>query len=190
MRNLLLPLLLFGNAVLLCGCTGTSNAGFSADEDALPAPSGARLVTTGPTYGATSFQPLTLPSSRTKPSQAQETALQEPTTAPAPDFDNLEIMSPGLKGTLAVTRVGSDRTDGNLLSVFAGLKNKSSHPLDLEVQTLYKDKKDHSLTDGRASWVPITLKPHEATQYRSVAITEDAADFVVRIRHASGNASP
>jgi hypothetical protein len=182
MNSLDRPLLLLGSVLLLAGCGATDNAGFSPDEDALPARTGASLVTSGPTYGATSYQTLSLPSSHVQPPE-------EPADTSS-DFDNLEIVSPSLKGQLAVTRVGSDRTDGNLLSVFAGLKNKSGHPLQLEVQTLYMDKTDHSLTDGRKSWIPITLKPHEATQYRSVAISEDATDFVVRIRHAQSNTTP
>ncbi len=90
-----------------------------------------------------------MPSRGRTPEPAAPAETAEPT-----NFDNLELVSPGLKNRLAITRVGSDRTEGNLLSVFAGLKNKSARPLDLEVQTLYKDKADHSL-NGRNGWVPI-----------------------------------
>jgi hypothetical protein len=226
MRTLLWPLLVLGNALLLCGCADVTTAGYTADEDAMPAPgsSPARVassnpgpgksglasltsgpaygasnptsagmpatthrastitaLTTGPTYGATHFEKTNLygpPDKSTVAEPALSSADEEP-------FDNLEIVSPGLKSRLTVTRVGSDRTDDNLLTVFAGLKNKSSRPLPIEVQTLYKDKRDHSLSDGRKSWVPLTLKPHEEMQYRSVAISEAATDFVVRIRHAA-----
>ncbi len=158
--------------MLLAGCGGTSTAGYSADEDALPPPSGvAQSLTTGPTYGSTSFQPF------------------GPDTSTGSDFDNLEMAPPELKNKLAILRVGSDRTEDNLLTVFAGLKNKSNRPLQLEVQTIYRDKADHTLSSGQRSWVPITLKPHEETQYRSVAISEDAADYLVRIRPAE-QASP
>jgi hypothetical protein len=175
-------------ALLLAGCAeGTSTAGFSSDEDAYsphsgPAPGSATSVASGNAlfgqrppgqlYGTSPF-----------PAQGGDQDASQ-------GFDNLEIVSPGLKTKLAVMRVGSDRTEGNLLSVFAGLKNKSSHPLPLEVQTVYKDKSDQPLTDGRSSWVPITLKPYEETQYRSVAISEDASDFMVRIRHASDTTAP
>ena len=161
-------LLLLGGAVFLAGCQGTSSAGFSSDEDALPVSSGAsHSLTTGPTYGSTSFQPF------------------GPTDNSAgSDFDNLEIAPATLKDKLSILRVGSDRTDENLLTVFAGLKNKSGHSLQLEVQTIYKDKSDRALTNGSRSWVPITLKAHGQTQYRSVAISEDASDYLVRIRPA------
>lgn len=97
-------------------------------------------------------------------------------------FDNLDIVDSSLKGKLAILRVGSEPTANNLLSVFAGLKNKTTHPLSIEVQTLYKDKVGSPLNDG--SWIPMTLKPHEETEYRSASISADAADFLIRIRRA------
>ena len=100
------------------------------------------------------------------------------------DIDNLEIVGDGIKGKLAVLHVGADRNDSNLLSVFAGVKNETGRKLEVEMQTLYRDKDGHSLGDGE-NWIPITLKPHEQTQYRSVALTPDATDFLVRIRHAA-----
>jgi hypothetical protein len=105
-------------------------------------------------------------------------------------FDNLEMADNSLNGKLTVLRVGSGRTDDNLLTVFAGVKNETSHPLAIEVQTIYKDKSDNPMTDGKASWVPITLKPHEEFVYRSVAISADAADFLVRIRAAAPAPAP
>jgi hypothetical protein len=100
------------------------------------------------------------------------------------DIDNLEIVGDGLKGKLAVLHVGANRNDSNLLSVFAGVKNETGRKLELEMQTIYRDKDGHSLSDGE-NWIPITLKPHEQTQYRSVALSPDATDFLVRIRHAA-----
>ena len=97
-------------------------------------------------------------------------------------FDNVEILPSDLNTKLSILRVGSDRTTNNLLSVFVGLKNKTAHRLAIEVQTLYKDKSSNSLNSGQASWIPITLKPHEESEYRSASISEDAVDFLVRIR--------
>jgi len=97
-------------------------------------------------------------------------------------FDNLELVDASLKGKLAVLRVGSDPSTNNLLAVFAGLKNRTAKPLALEVQTIYKDKSGAALNAG--SWVPLTLKPHEETEYRSSSISTDADDFLVRVRRA------
>jgi hypothetical protein len=97
-------------------------------------------------------------------------------------FDNVELVNPNLAAKLGILRVGSSRTDADLLSVFVGLKNKTAHALEVEVQTIYKDKTGQALTEGAGSWIPMKLKPHEEAQYRSVAISEDATDFLVRIR--------
>ncbi|HEY0256751.1 MAG TPA: hypothetical protein VGC39_04845, partial [Candidatus Methylacidiphilales bacterium] len=87
-------------------------------------------------------------------------------------FDNVEILTPSLNAKLAILRVGSDRTDTDLLSVFVGLKNKTARRLEFQMQTLYKDKAGNQLNTGRASWVPMTLKPHEESEYRSASISE------------------
>jgi uncharacterized protein DUF1425 len=100
------------------------------------------------------------------------------------DIDNLEIVGDGLKGKLEVLHVGASRNDSNLLSVFAGVKNETGRKLEVEMQTIYRDKDGNSLSNGE-NWIPITLKPHEQTQYRSVALSPDATDFLVRIRHAA-----
>jgi hypothetical protein len=100
-------------------------------------------------------------------------------------FDNVELVNPSLAGKLIILRVGSNRTEINLLSVFVGLKNKTAHVLQIEVQTIYKDKSGQALTEGTGNWIQMKLKPHEEVQYRSVAISEDATDFLVRIRRAA-----
>lgn len=97
-------------------------------------------------------------------------------------FDNLDVVDDGLKGKLAILRVGSEPSANNLLSVFAGLKNKTARRLNLEVQTIYKDQEGNELNAG--SWIPMTLKPHEEREYRSTSITEQAVDFLIRIRRA------
>lgn len=101
-------------------------------------------------------------------------------------FDNLEFADAGLNGKLAILRVGSEPSANNLLSVFAGLKNKTEHRLALEVETIYKDKDGNALNAG--SWIPLTLKPHEEKEYRSTSISAEAVDFLVRVRRASNPA--
>jgi hypothetical protein len=99
-------------------------------------------------------------------------------------FDNVDVTDASLNGKLAITRVGSEKTEAHLLSIFAGLKNKTSRRLDLEVETIYKDKWGSPLSGNSASWIPMTLKPHEEAEYRSVSISDEAADFLVRVRRA------
>jgi hypothetical protein len=97
-------------------------------------------------------------------------------------FDNLDVVDVGLKGKLAVMRVGSEPSPNNLLSVFAGLRNRSAHQLNLEVQTIYRDKMGNDLNAG--SWIPFSLSAHEEKEYRSTSITDEAVDFLIRVRRA------
>ncbi len=103
-------------------------------------------------------------------------------------FDNLDVVDAGLNGKLAVLRVGSQVAQNNLLTVFAGLKNKTGKRLALEVETIYKDKAGNALNAG--SWILVTLKPHEEREYRSASISEEAVDFLVRVRRAPTAAAP
>ena len=116
------------------------------------------------------------------PPPASNESVDEGTDAGS-GFDNLEIVGAGLNGKLAILRVGSDPSANNLLSVFAGLKNKTTHRLALEMETIYKDKVGDALNAG--SWIPVTLKPHEEQEYRSTSISVDGADFLIRVRRAA-----
>jgi hypothetical protein len=98
------------------------------------------------------------------------------------DFANVEIDDQSLKNKVTLLRIGSQRGTNNLLTVFAGLKNTTGHRLSLEVETIYKDKNGHELNTG--SWIHLSLKAHEENDYRSSAITEEAVDFLIRVRHA------
>jgi hypothetical protein len=97
-------------------------------------------------------------------------------------FDNVEMSDPGLEGKLSVVSVGSDRTNTNLLSIFATLKNLTSSSLMIEAETLYKDGNGAWLDGGKGSWLVLEIKPHEEMEYRSASLSEDAQDFLVRIR--------
>lgn len=98
-------------------------------------------------------------------------------------FDNLDVIDNSLGGKLAVLRVGSDIGVNKLLSVFAGLRNKTGHPLNLEIQTIYKDTFGNALNSG--SWIAFSLKAHEEKEYHSSSISEQATDFLIRVRAAA-----
>jgi hypothetical protein len=129
------------------------------------------------------------PGSQLRPTAAPDAG--DPTD-PDSTFDNIEIVDPNLKGRLTVLRVGSEPSPNNLLTVFAGLKNKTDNTLKLEVQTIYKDSMGNALNSG--SWIVLTLKPHEEKEYRSTSISEQFnanavnAPFLIRVRRAVSTA--
>ena len=103
-------------------------------------------------------------------------------------FDNLDLVDPSLVGKVGILRVGSEVGENKLLSVFAGLKNKTGHRIDLEIQTIYKDEFGNALNSG--SWIPFTLPAHQEKEYHSASITTQAVDFLVRVRRAPGATTP
>ena len=118
---------------------------------------------------------------------ARPALADEEMTAGAPadnesGFDNVDLLDGSLTGKLGVMRVGSDRSDENLLSILAALKNLTGHPLKLEAQTLYKDANGNWMNGGYAGWIPLELKPHGQLNYRSESLSVDAQNFLVRIR--------
>jgi len=134
-----------------------------------------------PPVGQNVYQP-------SQPGGGNSSAVSDPDSS----FDNLEIIDSSLHGKVAVLRVGSEVADdkqlsNKLLSIFADLKNKTGHRLDLEMETIYKDKDDNALNAG--SWISFTLRPHEEKEYRSTSISEEAVDFLVRVRRAPAAAS-
>lgn len=101
-------------------------------------------------------------------------------------FDNVDVLDTALNGKLSVVRVGSQRTNTNLLSIFASLKNLTDHALTIQAQTLYKDGDGNWLDGGKAGWLTLQLKPHEELEYRSASLSDEAQDFLVRVRRPPG----
>ena len=104
------------------------------------------------------------------------------TTDKDSDFNNIEIVDPELVSKIELVRIGSSRGMNNLLGVFAGLKNKTTRKLELEIETIHKDQSGNELNTG--SWIHVTLPPHDQQEYRSSAISEGAVDFLIRVRRA------
>jgi hypothetical protein len=99
------------------------------------------------------------------------------------DFrNNLDIVDDVLKPKLDLTHIDAQRSRNNLLVVTLGLSNKTGHKVDLDVETVYKDKSGNELNTG--SWIPFTLQPHGDLNYRSSSISEAAVDFLIRVRKA------
>jgi hypothetical protein len=75
-----------------------------------------------------------------------------------------------------------------LLTVYVDIQNKTHKPLELQVQTMYEDT-SKNLVSSDSSWIDFPLKPRETQEYCSVALSQDARSYLVRIRlePADGN---
>jgi hypothetical protein len=102
------------------------------------------------------------------------------------DFrNNIDIVDDVLKPKLDLVHVEAQRGRNNLLVVTLSLSNKTGRKVDLEMETVYKDKSGDELNTG--SWIPFTLQPHGDLNYRSSSISEAAVDFLIRVRKARGH---
>jgi hypothetical protein len=97
-------------------------------------------------------------------------------------FDDVDVVDSSLNGKMSVLRVGSEIGSNKLLTVFTGLRNKTGRTLNLEIETIYKDTFGAALNTG--SWIPFTLAPHQEKEYHSASISEQATDFLIRVRIA------
>jgi hypothetical protein len=115
---------------------------------------------------------------------ADDTVVAAEPADTASGFDNVDLLDDGLTGKLSVVLVNSDRSDENLLSILAALKNLTGRTLKLEAQTVYRDANGNWMNGGHAGWISLDLKPHGQLNYRSESLSVDAKDFLVRIRVA------
>ena len=99
--------------------------------------------------------------------------------------NNFDIVDDVLKSKLDLVHIDAQRGHNNLLSVTLSMSNKTSHKIDLEIETIYKDKDGNAL--NTSSWIGFTLKPHANQDYRSSSISDTAVDFLIRVRKARGH---
>jgi hypothetical protein len=97
-------------------------------------------------------------------------------------FENVDLLDGTLTGKLGVIDVGSNRSTDNLLNVCATLKNITGHTLKIEAQTLYRDASGNWINGGRAGWITLEIKPRGELAYRSASLTDEAQDYLVRVR--------
>jgi hypothetical protein len=174
-------------ALALGGCAGShSTSGASSGSAAAPAPK-----STAGTSSDVMAGPGSLASGKNADADEVPPEMHRPPSLDSSgypainagaSFDNVEVVDESLSGQLDVVRAGSQPTESNTLSVFVGLHNRTKEKLFLQVQTIYKDSSGNALNTG--SWVPMTLKPKQEIEYRSVSLSDEATDFVVRIRFA------
>jgi hypothetical protein len=117
------------------------------------------------------------------PAQADDAAAAPPPADNASGFANIDL-DDAFNGKLVVLRANSDRSDNNLLSVSATLKNVTNRTILAEVGTCYADATGTWLNGGHAGWLTFKLKPHMQFEYRSASMSDAASAYLVRIRTA------
>lgn len=115
-----------------------------------------------------------------QPVRADDVSTSAPPADNESGFANVDL-DEAFTGKLVVLRANSDRSDNNLLSVSATLKNVSNRTVTIQVGTCYADAAGNWLNGGHAGWLSFKLKPHSQFQYRSSSLTDTAHDFLVRI---------
>ncbi len=97
------------------------------------------------------------------------------------DFDGVHFVDKKLAGLIKVERVNTELSPMKLLTVYVAFKNKTHKAIDIQVQTNYADV-DKKPLSGEDSWIDLTLKPREESEYCSVALSADARSYLVQVR--------
>jgi hypothetical protein len=82
---------------------------------------------------------------------------------------------------IAVEFEESYRTQEDRLYVRLNLRNRTRAPVEIQVQTLFKDA-DWNYIDEKAEWRLIRLKPQETQTYTAVSPSERPRRYTVRVR--------
>ena len=98
-----------------------------------------------------------------------------------PGFDGVAYIDKKLSSLITVEKVNNELSPMKLLTVYVDIRNKTRKPLELQVQTMYEDT-SRNLVSSDNSWIEFPLKPHELQEYCSVALSQNARSYLVRIR--------
>ena len=103
---------------------------------------------------------------------------------PGADVENREVivlLTKTLQDQIAVEGQQAKWNKANLLEVRARLRNRTEKPLQVEVQTVFKDQKGFSVNDVSA-WQRLIFEPNETKTYHVNSMTSNARRFTVRVR--------
>lgn len=85
---------------------------------------------------------------------------------------------------IQIARQRTEWTDDGRLQIFVEIENRTTHELDLEIQTAFKDSNDNFLLDA-APWTVVVLHRNQTHVYTATALSKDAAKAHVRLRNAA-----
>lgn len=100
------------------------------------------------------------------------------------DLENREsvvVLTSKLRDTIAVESQRAKWSPANLLEIQARLRNRTEKPVQVEVQTVFKDADGFSTNDNTV-WTRMLFEPNETKIYRVNSLNTKARRFTIRIR--------
>jgi len=97
------------------------------------------------------------------------------------DTETFVLLTRNLKNQVTVEGQRAKWTAENLLEVQARIRNRMEEPLQVEVQTVFKDKDGFSVNDISA-WQRLIFEPNETKIYKINSINSKARRFTIRVR--------
>ncbi len=97
------------------------------------------------------------------------------------DTETVVLLTKPLRAMVAVEEQRARWNQANLLEVQARIRNRVEKPLQLEVQTVFKDSQGFSTNDNTA-WQRMIFEPNETKIYRVTSLNGKARRFTIRIR--------
>ncbi|MFH1762860.1 MAG: YcfL family protein [Gemmatimonadota bacterium] len=97
------------------------------------------------------------------------------------DRETFVLLTKSLQGQVTVEGQRAKWNEANLLEVQARIRNRTEEPLQVEVQTVFKDAEGFS-TDDEAVWRRLMFEPNETKIYRVNSLNPKARRFTIRVR--------
>ena len=107
-----------------------------------------------------------------------------PVSVPGANVENDEtfvLLTRNLRDLGTVEGQRAKWTDANLLEVQARLRNRTEKPLQVEVQTVFKDKQGFSV-NVITTWHRLIFEPNETKTYVVNSLNAKARRFTIRVR--------
>jgi uncharacterized protein YcfL len=97
------------------------------------------------------------------------------------EHETVVILSKSLAKRIKVEGQRADRLPDNRLQVHANIRNYSKEPVQVQVQTVFKDRDAISL-DDETTWKPVLMTEGGTYTYTESSMTDKAEFYTIRIR--------
>jgi len=97
------------------------------------------------------------------------------------EHETVVILSKSLAKRIKVEGQRADRMPDNRLEVHANIRNYSKEPVQIQVQTVFKDRDAISLGD-ESEWKPLLMTEGSTKTYTESSMNDQAEFYTIRIR--------